>query len=84
MNDYRIDKVPYISADIKDYKVPLGMNTIMWLGGFKPNLKQINAATNCIRKPTDVFLLSTYCTDKKDYTIYQIIFPLDYNGEQIQ
>lgn len=84
MNDYRIDKVPYISADIKDYSVPVGMNTIMWLGGFKPTNRQINAATNCIRKPTDVFILSTYCTDKRDYTIYQIIFPLDYNGEQIQ
>jgi len=84
MNYYRIDKVPYISADIKDYKVPLGTLSAMWLGGFKPTNRQINAAINCIRKPTDVFILSYYNLDKRDYTIYQLVLPLDYNGEQIQ
>lgn len=84
MNDYRIDKLTYIDSNLESYKIPCGANTIMWLGGYKPRIKEINAATNCIRKPNEIFVLSYYNLDKRDYTIYQLIFPLDYNGEQLQ
>lgn len=82
--DWRIDKVPYISAEIKDYRVPCGTLSIMWLGGTKPTNRTIQTVTNCIRKPTDIFIISSYSLDKRDYVIHQLVFPLDYNGEKLQ
>lgn len=82
--DYRIDKLDYVSHKLTDYRIPCGMNTIMWLGGYKPRDKEIQIATNCIRKPTEIFVISYYLTDKREFVPYQLVFPLDYNGEQIQ
>lgn len=79
MNDYRIDKLKYVSTELKDYTIPVGMNTIMWLGGYKPTNKEVQIATNCIRKPEDIFVLSYYSKDKRDYIVYQLVLPLDYN-----
>jgi len=82
-NTYRVDMVHKLSAG-QDYRVPCGMNTIIWISDIQPNLLHLTKhIANCLRKtqnvvgtnktPKNVGIYSKWDTTLNNYKIVTII-----------
>lgn len=68
---YRIDRVTEVSNKCTDYRVPCGMNSIVYLGKVDPTYTYVLKSLP-ILKSTEIYLLSKWNEAKRDFIPYKL------------
>ena len=70
VKDYRIDLVTHIDSNLESYTIPTDSKSMLWLGGYKPSIVEINMVSKCIKSQDQILVVSL------NQVPIQLVFPL--------